>query len=71
MLVIAAAVNERLPRFAALGERSDGRLGEMRVGEFGSELFARGDFGNGEDPSPAAASVRRNSTHRRENDCMP
>lgn len=39
------------------------------MGELGREVLERGDFGGSGMPSPAAASVRRNSTHSRENDC--
>lgn len=43
---------------------------EVRVGLPGRELLRRGDFGGGgELLSPDAASVRRNSTQRREKDC--
>lgn len=43
-----------------------------RVGVGGMELLPReGDLGDvGVEPSPAAASVRRNSTHNREKDCV-
>lgn len=66
---MAAEVNDgkRFPVFRELGERWDGAwINGGRVGLPGSELLSRGDFGG---PSPAAASVKRNSTQSRENDC--
>lgn len=67
-LAIAAAVNEgrRLPLFKPPGERYVGEC-DGCVGVGGSELFVRLGEVVGGDP-PAAASVRRNSTQRREND---
>ena len=48
---------------------SGDNLAAAWVGVPGREPFGRpGDLGGGGTPSPEAASVRRNSTHRREND---
>lgn len=51
-----------------VGERCEGEKDGRRGEEGREELPLEGDFGGGETPSPAAASVSRNSTHRREND---
>ncbi len=70
-LAIAAEVNEgnRFPPFSEFGERWDGVWDAGRVGLPGKELLSRGDLGGEGVPSPDAASVRRNSTQRREKDC--
>lgn len=72
-LDIAADENDgrRRPPFCDAGERYTGGV-ELCVGVGGRELFCLelGDRGDtGAEPSPEAASVSRNSTHRRENDC--
>ena len=70
-LAIAADVNEGNRR-VPLSPTGDRRV-DACVGVVGSEPFCgrEGERGGGGRPlSPAEASVRRNSTHRRENDCM-
>ena len=61
----------RFVPFSPPGERYTGEC-DACVGVGGSDVFARlgvvGEVGGGE-PAPAAASVRRNSTQRREKDC--
>ena len=65
-LAIATEVNDGR-RFVAPIARGDRLL--VRTGDDGSDPCIRGeDFIEGEEPSPPAASVRRNSTQRREND---
>jgi hypothetical protein len=57
--------SRRIPPAAILGElefEGDGRLLEEYVGVPGRDVL------EGEGDSPAAASVSKNSTHRREND---
>ena len=69
-LAIAADVNEGSRR-VPLSPTGDRRV-DACVGVVGSEPFCgrEGERGGGGRPlSPAEASVRRNSTHRRENDC--
>lgn len=51
-----------------VGERCEGEKDGRRGDAGRDELPLAGDLGGGGTPSPAAASVRRNSTHRREND---
>lgn len=61
----------RRPPFWEAGERYSG-VREGCGGVFGNDVFPRacGDRGDvGVEPSPEAASVRRNSTHSLENDC--
>ncbi len=62
----------RFPPLRPPGERYVGEC-DACVGVGGNEVLVRpdglGEEGGGD--SPAAASVRRNSTHRRENDCGP
>jgi hypothetical protein len=71
-LTVAAELNDDRRRVPFPGPFVVGESdlpNEPGVGLPGRELLDRGERGGGETEPPAFASVSRNSTHRRENDC--